>query len=523
MLKGNRVVNAVLEEHTDMNTVTAFDSGDDAPEDAKDGGFEDVVLHHPSTPSKLAWASDDDSCRPDSAAVVELKPAERHTGMFHYTDSAAMKDQVRKAILKPEAYSVFDYYHAEGVFQKVAKHAWFENVTLSVISLNAIWISIDTDYNYVGSPVDKFWFELADNLFCVYFFGEWFIRFMAFKKKFNCFRDAWFVFDSCLVLLMVLETWVLVMVVKISGGKAGGSVLANAAILRLFRLLRLSRLLRMLRSLPELMILVKGMMTAMRSVMYVMGLLIIITYVFAIAFTLLSDGTDFKADFFADVPLAMYSLIIYGTFLDNLADFCDAIRAESFVCLCLVGLFIILACLTVLNMLIGVLCEVISAVAATEREELLTVMVSDTIKKIMKQIDTNGDGMISFTEFRKILEYPSALRALQQAGVDPAGTVDFADLFFIEDGEPIQLPFDRFMEMVLDLRGSNGATVKDVMTLWKQINPRMQQTNKEVANMKETAKRMEKELKDSTARLEAQLDDVLAEVKQIARRGRQSG
>merc|ERR1719217_789443 len=123
---------------------------------------------------------------------------------------------------------------------------------------------------------------------------EWFIRFMAFEKKINGLFDAWFVFDSLLVFMMVMETWVFV---AISGD--GSSPMGDAAILRLFRLLRLSRLLRMLRSLPELMILIKGMVTAMKSVMYVMALLVLLCYVFAIAFTQLAVEKDIGYMMFA--------------------------------------------------------------------------------------------------------------------------------------------------------------------------------------------------------------------------------
>merc|ERR1719310_2439282 len=120
---------------------------------------------------------------------------------------------------------------------------------------------------------------------------EWFVRFMAFKYKLHGLQDAWFIFDSLLVFMMVAETWVLTLY-QIANGSSGGSPLGSTAILRLFRLLRLTRLMRMLRSLPQLMILIKGMITAMKSVFYVLCLLVLITYVFAIAFTQLSVGTE---------------------------------------------------------------------------------------------------------------------------------------------------------------------------------------------------------------------------------------
>merc|ERR550537_2118995 len=106
-------------------------------------------------------------------------------------------------------------------------------------------------------------------------------------------------------------------------------------------------------------------MTAMKSVLYVMGLLVAITYVFAIALNMLSEGTEFRDAYFFNVPIAMYFLLIHGTFLDDLADFADAIRAESPLCLLLVGIFIYFSSLTVMNMLIGVLCEVVSSVTET--------------------------------------------------------------------------------------------------------------------------------------------------------------
>merc|ERR1719420_563712 len=107
----------------------------------------------------------------------------------------------------------------------------------------------------------------------------------------------------------------------------------------------------------------------MKSVFYVMCLLLILTYVFAIAFTQLSADNDvLKAHFFGNVAHSMYSLLIYATFCDNMTYFMDTILEEKLYLLFLALIFIALASLTVLNMLVGVLCEVVSAVAETERQ-----------------------------------------------------------------------------------------------------------------------------------------------------------
>merc|ERR1719498_2193134 len=99
---------------------------------------------------------------------------------------------------------------------------------------------------------------------------------------------------------------------------------------------------------------------------------------------------------------------------------------------------------------------------------------------IVAGLDTDYNGKISHKEFTSILNIPDALMALQDVGVDPAGLVDFADLFFLEDGEYIELEFGRFMEMVLDLRGSNNATVKDIMNLWSQVSGKFNVVKEEV-------------------------------------------
>ena len=75
--------------------------------------------------------------------------------------------------------------------------------------------------------------KVADHCFCAFFTFELMARFLAFAKKRSCIRDGWFKFDSVLVGLMILETWIMPFV----GG--GGAGMGQASMLRLLRLLRL--------------------------------------------------------------------------------------------------------------------------------------------------------------------------------------------------------------------------------------------------------------------------------------------
>merc|ERR1719272_350308 len=147
----------------------------------------------------------------------------------------------------------------------------------------------------------------------------------------------------------------------------------------------------------------------------------------------------------------------------------DSLRAESPALLFLGFVYIGLAGLTVMNMLIGVLCEVVSAVADKERDDIRTENLLEKMKEVITKLDADANQMISYREFTEIMGMPEALAALEAVGVNAVGIVDFAELFFFEGGQPVELTFEAFMEVVLDLRESNTATVKDLLHMWMKI------------------------------------------------------
>jgi len=403
---------------------------------------------------------------------------------MHFLDPDIMKQKVREQMLKAEPYDVTKFYHKSGIWQRMAKAPLFEHITLSVICMNAIWIAVDTDWNDSTSLLEaEPIFQTGEQFFCFYFAFEWFVRFKAFRKKIYCLGDGWFVFDSVLVLMMVLETWLMTVVLLLSGS-GGGSGLGGASVLRLVRLLRLTRMARMLRSMPELMILIKGMVAATRSVFFVMCLLMIITYMFAIALKQLSDGTEMGETYFPGVATAMYSLWVHGTLLDDLSGICMDMKNESYVCLFLFNVFVLLAALTVMNMLIGVLCEVVSSVAETEKEEMVVTYVRNSLRHILLEIDENSDGRVSKVEFLKILGRRDACLVLKEVDVDPEGMIENVDFIFDQDekdGIEDTKSFDEFMGKILQLRGCNTCTVKDIVELRRYIKRSVESLEKNQA------------------------------------------
>jgi len=421
-------------------------------------------------------------------AAGEAHDAKKRKGMF--LNAQEMKEEIKREMNKP-AYDVTKLYWDRGIWQKIARAKWFENMTLSIILFNAIWIGVDTDLNRADVLLTaEPHFQIAEHAFCVYFSFEWYVRFMSFKVKRQGFTDSWFAFDSSLVAMMFLETWVMTAVMLAAGGGEGAG-LGDASILRMARLLRLSRMARMarlFRAMPELLILIKGIVAAMRSVLITLFLLFILMYVFGIAFTQLMAGKPEVELLFGTVVRSMHTLLLNGTLLDGVGDVVKALGNESWIFVVVFYIFVLLSALTVMNMLIGVLCEIVSNVADTENEKLSIQFVQTKIREALASgredgnidSDSNGDVSVTKDQFASLLrENKKARSALEEVGVDVFVLVDNIDTIFApeerddddDDAEPVEkkLGFDEFVNIIYSLRGSNTATVKDIVDLRKGI------------------------------------------------------
>merc|ERR1719265_763939 len=125
--------------------------------------------------------------------------------------------------------------------------------------------------------------------------------------------------------------------------------------------------------------------------------------------------------------------------MDSFSTFMFAMKESSVPCFLLTWAYVGLASLTVMNMLIGILCEVISAVAEEEKESTMVDKVHEKFGKIVQDLDKNGDGTLSWEEFQKILDHDDALTALASVSVDPESMVDMAVDYFFDNGQPVDI------------------------------------------------------------------------------------
>mmetsp|Transcript_53662 Transcript_53662/g.166586 ORF Transcript_53662/g.166586 Transcript_53662/m.166586 type:complete len:855 (-) Transcript_53662:52-2616(-) len=415
-------------------------------------------------PRKVGGKDDSDSKLQRSTSdkeAEEKKRQEKDKKIF--ADGEAMKKRARQALMKP-AYCVAQYYHEKGYFQAVARHWLLEYLTFAVIFTNAIWIAVDIDNNEAAilihaEPV----FQIVEHLFCSYFTAELLIRFGAFKYKRDCLRDFWFVVDLVLVTAMILDTWVLTLVFALtSSGKTVSIDVSIVKMFRMARMVRLSRMAKLLQAIPELVVLVKAVGAAVRSMAIFFLLWVILIYIFAVVFRQLTDGQKLGMDHFPDVVSSMNTLLLQGILPQN-ANILTAVTDEHLLYWPLMMMFILLSAITLMFMLIGVLTEVIHLVAQTEKEGMIVQAVAARLRTAFQSMGWDEEEPLTKMNFQELMVQPDVAQLCTDVGVNVVVLIDMSDVIFEGLEKELKgMSFEKLVEVVLNMRGTNPATVKDV-------------------------------------------------------------
>ncbi|CAJ1431189.1 unnamed protein product [Effrenium voratum] len=416
---------------------------------------EKVDVYAQTSPVTLDGDEEKKKKKPRTTSTPSLKKAKPA-----FAGADKLKQAAKEKSMRPP-YNVFDKYHDTGCVQYIAKSSVFEQMSLAMVVLNALWIGIDTDYNKTAMLIDSEpVFIIAENIFCAYFTFELVIRFGAFRQKQDAVRDGWFVFDLFLVALMIVETWIIPAVLLISQTSTAGGA-ANLTILRvvkMVKLVRLSRMARLLRFVPEMAIIVKGLRFASRSVGVFFLLWGMIVYIFAVLFRQLTDGSENQ--FSETVPLAMNKLLLNGVFPDNAALVSDVTNIDPWLWP-LIIFFVTLVSMTLMYMLVGVLVDVVSVIAATEKEAMSVLQVASQMRSELRKAGYKEDSFFSQSDFQNLMLEPGVLRAVQSCGGDIVVLADMIDVIFEHFATDGQMRFADLVEAILSMRGSNPATVKD--------------------------------------------------------------
>lgn len=274
-----------------------------------------------------------------------------------------------------------------------------EMVTGVVICINAIFIGYDADYaarwgqpdNLYEGPIQ---FIIAENLFAIYFTFELFMRFLGFKHKLRCLCDGWFIFDSMLVTMMILETYFFPFLLS------SGNSTSKLSILRLLRLLRVSRIMRIIRMFPDFMLIIKAMAAAFRATSWAAVLLLLELYVFSILFCSIyhqgrrtdEEVADTVEGAFGSTGKSMFTLFFLGTLRDNVTAPANLIRGDSrSYMLALFIISILINSFMIINMLTGICVQVVANLSISEKRIRVHGLIKMDLLQVCEDIADEND------------------------------------------------------------------------------------------------------------------------------------
>mmetsp|Transcript_44261 Transcript_44261/g.102431 ORF Transcript_44261/g.102431 Transcript_44261/m.102431 type:complete len:191 (+) Transcript_44261:3-575(+) len=135
-----------------------------------------------------------------------------------------------------------------------------------------------------------------------------------------------------------------------------------------------------------------------------------------------------------------------------------------------------------MNMLVGVLVEVIGAIAITERESVVVIGLATELREVWETFDLDPEMGITQQEFQKLLIEPEVARIISVAGADVVMLADMSTTIFDDlarDGSQ-RLRFEALVELVLSMRSMSPAKVKDIREQIKSTRAMLGDTSRKV-------------------------------------------
>ena len=180
--------------------------------------------------------------------------------------------------------------------------------------------------------------QAADIFITLFFVVEICVRFIAEPRKIDFLKSGWNIFDTIIVLVSIIP------------------VGPNSSVL-LFRLLRIFRVLRLISAVPELKRLIEALLLSVSRVFYVTLLLFIILYIYASFGSILFSETDPVR--WGDLGIAMITLVQVLT-LSSWEQVMLPLQQLYWWAWIYFFSFIALGSITILNLIVAVLVDVVT-------------------------------------------------------------------------------------------------------------------------------------------------------------------
>eukprot|EP00747_Dinoflagellata_sp_TGD_P213732 gnl/TRDRNA2_/TRDRNA2_86653_c0_seq2.p1 gnl/TRDRNA2_/TRDRNA2_86653_c0~~gnl/TRDRNA2_/TRDRNA2_86653_c0_seq2.p1 ORF type:complete len:408 (-),score=50.59 gnl/TRDRNA2_/TRDRNA2_86653_c0_seq2:68-1168(-) len=330
--------------------------------------------------------------------------------------------------------------------------------------LNAGLMGLESDYLarhwlQVAPPI----FDVANLLFCCVFTIEISIRLKVFGCSF--FTSSWNLLDIAVVGCQVLEVVLRVVMQRFVGWHAVAvNHLTNLRVLRFFRLVRVIRLVRVLRFIRELRALTVSIIDTLRSLLWTLALIAVVTYMFGVFLT--EVVTEHKVHLSHEEILHERDLLTYYGSLDRamlklweavsegvhwseimapLVKYCSPWYAILFV------IYMSFTIFALMNVITGVFVESAIRTAEDDTKRVLLYQMRD----LFREADPTNSGTIRWEQLEAQLDSPQMQSYLRAIDLDPD---EARALFFLLDTfETGEIDADQLIHGCLRLHGSAKA------------------------------------------------------------------
>merc|ERR1719247_3587675 len=100
----------------------------------------------------------------------------------------------------------------------------------------------------------------------------------------------------------------------------------------------------------------------------------------------------------------MWTLLLFGALADEISFMANEVLAASGFMALLLGIFVLISHITLLNMLVGVLVEVVSQVSSAHKERTDIRQIKDALTDLLRSMDKDDDGSITRSEYNNLVD-----------------------------------------------------------------------------------------------------------------------
>ncbi len=247
-------------------------------------------------------------------------------------------------------------------FNRLRTNKIFEFFVISIIIFSALVIGAKT---YDISPTTLWLIHLLDWFITFFFLTEIIIRFIGEEHKKSFFKHGWNIFDTLIVIMSLIPV-------------------EDSELAIIGRLIRIFRVLRMVSIIPELKMLLNSLLIALPQLGYIVALMFIIFYIYA------AIGSTFFATInpvlWDDIAISMLTLFRVMTFEDWTDVMYETMAVYPLSWIYYLS-FIFFTAFAFLNMVIGVVVNVLNEEHEKIREEEEKNMQHVTLEELDKKID----------------------------------------------------------------------------------------------------------------------------------------